>query len=64
MKKYRLPIFFGAFLILGISNYMRLSEGYEVRAVQVVQLIGIGFLAGMLVMQLINIYKEQNQSKS
>ena len=58
MKKYKLPLLLTVLFLVAVSNYFRMSENYEVRSVQAVQLIGIGFLAGVIMMLFIMIFKE------
>lgn len=63
MKKYKLPLFLSVLFFLSIANYSRMSGESDIRTIEIVQLVGIGFLAGIIVMQFIMISKGGN-SKS
>lgn len=58
MKKYKLPLFLSVLFFVSIANYSRMSGTSDIRAVEIVQLVGIGFLAGIIVMQFIMISKK------
>ncbi len=58
MKKYKLPLFLLVLFFISIANFSRMSAESSIRAVDIAQLVGIGFLAGIIVMQFIMISKK------
>jgi len=55
MKGYTIIWIFIFFLFVAIGNYFQLAESHPVRTVQVVHLLGIGFLAGVIVLRLVQL---------
>jgi len=59
MKKRNISIGVMSFLlIISISNYLRISDG-NVRTVEFISILAIGALTGLILSQVISIFKKQ-----
>lgn len=59
MKKRKISIgIMSILLIISISNYLRIADG-SVRNVEFITILAIGAISGLLISQLISIFKKE-----
>jgi hypothetical protein len=59
MKKRKISIgIMSLFLIISISNYLRITNG-NVRTVELISILAIGAISGLLISQLISLFKKE-----
>ena len=59
MKKRKISIGVMSFLlIISISNYLRIADG-NVRTIEFISILAIGALSGLILSQVISVFKKQ-----